>query len=205
MSRAKLSSDPVWARAFQVALDAPATVGTWAWAAGTDSAAADAVVALLFGLDPDSAEAGLPLTAYLAGIHRADRTRVLAQFRLSARDGHPFVAEFRVRSRACETRWVLSRCQFSYDHRGRPVQGRGIIVDVTSLHGKGGVHDPIAGAALVTGGSPLERAADSAMVAHQDVCDLQDAGLKARADELLFEIGRRLAGEQARERRHRLN
>jgi hypothetical protein len=205
MPRAKLSMDPAWARAFQVALDRPTTVGSWAWAAGTDRAAADAVVAMLFGLDADAAEAGLPLTAFLAGIQRVDRSRALALFRTNARDDRPIVAEFRVRSRDGVTRWVLARCRFSYDHRGRPVQGRGIVVDVTSLHGGEGAEDPIAGVSLATGGSPLERAADSAMVAHQDICDLQDAGLKARADALLYEIGRRLAVEQASERRHHLN
>jgi hypothetical protein len=53
-------------------------------------------VARLFDVDPEEAEAGLPLSAYGAGIHAADRSRLLTTFREAARNSWPYVSEFRV-------------------------------------------------------------------------------------------------------------
>ncbi|SEG73056.1 hypothetical protein SAMN02799625_06085 [Methylobacterium sp. UNC300MFChir4.1] len=52
---------------------------------------------------------------------------------------------------------------------------------------------------------PLDRAAEHAIAAQQAIVELQDAELKAQADTLLMALGRRLAQQEVRERRRRMN
>ena len=67
--------------AFQGALDALDVIGNWSWDAASDCIQADMFVALLFNVDPEEAEAGLPLGTFVNAIHPDDRDRVLALVR----------------------------------------------------------------------------------------------------------------------------
>jgi hypothetical protein len=180
-------------------------VGTWAWDARTDLTIADTHAALLFNVDPDEAEAGLPLEAFAMGIHPSDRPRVLAAFRKGARDGRPYVREYRVHAADGTLRWVLTRGRFFCDHRGHPARGRGIVVDITALRAT-----ESEAAALETGTaradeSPLDQAAAAAIAAWQAINTMDDAELSARAKGLLYEIGLRLAAEELARRRDHLS
>jgi hypothetical protein len=191
--------------AFQGALDALDVIGNWSWDAASDRIQADMFVALLFNVDPEEAETGLPLATFVAGIHPDDRDRVLALVRRGGRDGGLYVIEYRVRSTDGLTRWVLGRGRFLFDHRGRPVSGSGIIVDITDVR----MNETRVRAVEVTelrgGEPPLERAADFAMAAHRAICELQDPALKTRAEALLLDLGRRLAEQERRARRAHMN
>ena len=189
----------------QVALDACDVVGNWTWEAGSDHVRADTFVALMFNVDPEEAEWGLPLAAYAAGIYPEDRTRVLNGFRTRSRESGPAVVEYRVCSADGVVRWVLSRGRFSYDHLGRPLRGHGIIVDITDLQTRDGDEDALGARTEEPAETPLELAATAAITAFQAVADLNDPGLKARAEALLFEIGRKLAAQESHELRTRLN
>jgi len=189
-------------KAFQIALDALDVIGSWEWDCASDRTHADAFVALLFNLDPEEAEEGAPLSAFIKGIHPEDRQRISALIQRSAQEGSSYIAEYRVCSADGLTRWVLARGRFSCDHRGRPVSGRGIIVDITRVR----MGESAAEVAdLHIAESPLERAADHAMAAQQAVIELQDPALKARADALLFDLGRKLAQQEVCERRKHMN
>ncbi|MCJ2138307.1 PAS domain-containing protein [Methylobacterium sp. J-026] len=201
MPKLKSLDGPSRRKEFQVPLDARDGVGTWTWDAASDRVWADGSAARLFNLGPEEAEAGLPLSAYAAAVPTLDRARIRAAFRKYVRDGGPAVVEYRVSSAGGALRWVLLRGRFSSDHLGRPVRGHGIIVDVTDLNARDGDANPVAD----PGETPLERAADAAISAFRAVDALNDPGLRAWAEALLHEIGRKLAAQQAAESRANLN
>ena len=188
--------------ALQHALDSVEIAGAWDWDIASDLVCADTFVALLFNVDPEEAAAGLPLSAYIDGMHQDDQEHVHSLIRRCIDEDTPFVAEFRVRSADGVIRWVLDRGYIIRDQAGRPVRGRGVIVDITSSRtGRftSAASDP---APLV---SPLEQAAEHVLAAQQVIARLQDPELKARADALLMDVGRRLAQHEVRERRKHMN
>ena len=188
--------------AFQTALDALDVIGRWDWDANTDRICSDAFVALLFNLDPAEADEGLPLTAYIDAIHADDRKRVLTLIRHSAQEGSAYLTEYRVVSVDGRTRWVLARGRFTSDHAGRPMNGSGILADITRMRMTEGTFNEVEPYAEET---PLERAADHAIAAQQAIVELQDPELKAHADALLMGLGRRLARQEVQVRRRRMN
>ncbi|GJE14615.1 PAS domain-containing protein [Methylobacterium longum] len=189
-------------KAFQIALDALDVVGRWEWDATTDGIRSDTFVALLFGLDPEQAEEGAPLAAYIDGIHADDRERVLALIRRSAREGSAYLTEYRVISADGQTRWVLARGRFSSDHFGRPLNGSGILVDITRMRMSEGTFSEVETASSA---APLDRAADHAIAAQYAIVELQDPELKLHADALLMALGRKLAQQEVQDRRRRMN
>ncbi|MCJ2057066.1 PAS domain-containing protein [Methylobacterium sp. J-048] len=205
MPKPKLLEYRTCAAAFQGALDALDVIGTWSWDAASDRIQADLFVALLFNVDPEEAEAGLPLDAFIAGIHPEDRDRVQAHVRRGGRDGGLYVIEYRVCSADGVTRWVLGRGRFQHDYRGRPISGRGIIVDITDVRMGETSAGAVELAELQEAEPPLERAADHAMAAHRAICELDDPVHKARVDALLLDVGRKLAEQERRRRRSQMN
>lgn len=202
MPRNKPVSGQTCSAAFQTALDALDVIGRWEWDAATDQVRVDAVVALLFNVDPEEAEEGLPLSFYINGIHPDDRQRVLALIRSSASAGSAYLTEYRVISVDGRTRWVLSRGRFTSDHADQPQTGSGILIDITQMRMSEGTFRDVDSQTEET---PLDRAADHAIAAQKAIVDLQDPHLKVFADALLMEVGRRLAREEVRERRKRMN
>lgn len=187
--------------AFQSALDSLDVIGRWDWNAATDRARVDAFVALLFNVDPDEAEEGVPLSAFIDSIHADDRERVLDLIRRSAQESATYLTEYRVISADGRTRWVLARGRFSADHTGRPVGGSGILVDITRMRVSEGTFDEVE----ISAETPLDRAAEHAIAAQQAIVELQDPILKVCADALLMEVGRRLAHREVLDRRKRMN
>ena len=190
---------------FRAALDTLDVTGSWSWDGASNRVRADMFVALLFNVDPEAAELGLPASAFAAGIHPEDRDRVLALLRRRVRDGDLYVIEYRVRSADGATRWVLGRGRFLADHRGRPISGRGIIVDITDVRTGERATGALGADDHHEAETPLERAADFAMAAHRAICELEDPALRARADALLLDLGRRLAEKERRAHRAQMN
>lgn len=187
------------------ALDRRETPGFWSWDAQRDCVWADTSVALLFNLDPEEAEAGLPLSVFASHIHPTDQPRVLALFRSDRREDGGGAVEYRVRGADGGLRLVLFRGRFTYDHLGRPLSGRGIIVDISDLQAGDADRAP---AGMFDAAPPtvlLDQAAAAAIAAFQAIGALNDPGLTVRAEALLFEIGRKLALQEATDERNRLN
>lgn len=202
MPKLKLAGGQTSPEAFQTALDALDVIGRWEWDAATDCTRSDAFVALLFNVDPEQAELGVPLVAYVDAMHAEDRARVLALIRQSAREGSAFLTEYRVISADGRTRWVLARGRFTSDHAGRPIDGSGIIVDISRMRMSEGTFSEVE---AYPDAPPLDRAAEHAIAAQKAIVELKDAELKAQADTLLMALGRRLAQQEVRERRRRMN
>ncbi|RYF00175.1 MAG: PAS domain S-box protein [Oxalobacteraceae bacterium] len=202
MPKLKLIDGQTCPTAFQRALDTIEVAGSWDWDIPSDLVRADTFVALLFNVDPGDASVGLPLSAYIDGMHPDDREHVHALILRSIEDDTPFVAEYRVLSADGVTRWVLDRGYIIRDSAGRPVRGRGIIVDITRSR---------TGRLTFTADAPdpflpsLERVADLVMDAQQLITELQDPTLKAEVDALLLTLGRRLAQQEVQERRQSMN
>lgn len=189
-------------KAFQIALDELDVIGRWEWDATTDRICSDAFVALLFNLDPDEAATGTPLAAYAEAIHLDDRDRVIALIRRSAQQASAYLTEYRVISVDGRTRWVLARGRFIYDHTGRPLSGSGILVDITQMRATEGTFNEVL---PPSGEAPLDRAVDHAIAAQEAIVEMRDPKLKALADTLLMELGRKLAQQEAQERRRHMN
>ncbi|WP_210250325.1 PAS domain-containing protein [Methylobacterium planeticum] len=156
----------------------------------------------MFNVDPDLAEAGAPLAAFVAGMHAEDRDRVIALINQCAQRGGSYVAEYRVCSADGVTRWVLARGSFELDDKGLPSHGRGIIVDITPCR--------VSNSAYVTSDAPaaehpLERAADQCVATHQAIAELDDPTLKLLSEMLLLEVGRKLAKLDVGRRRKHMN
>lgn len=200
-------SNVVWPRlpahGLQEAIDSSDVVGTWQWDIPADRITADTLVALLFNIEPSCAETGVPLSAFIRGIHPEDRARVSALIAEHARAGRSYLAEYRVLSADGVTRWVLARGRFFTDAAGQPLRGRGIIVDITRSR----LDEEVpAAAAPPSGQPPLEDAARMALECH--------TVLKHRADQpllhtissmLLLEIGRALSAQESRAKRRTMN
>jgi hypothetical protein len=186
---------------FQLALDALDVIGNWEWTAASDHARVDPFVALLFNIDPEEAELGIPLAAFIDSIHVEDRQRILTLIRQSALEGSAYLAEYRVCSVDGQTRWVLARGRFTCDSAGRPLGGRGILVDITRMRlSEEAFEEGDAPAA-----SPLDRLAELAIATRLTIDELQDGDLKRLADALLLGVGRRIAQRQVQERRRSMN
>jgi hypothetical protein len=188
--------------AFQSALDALDVIGRWEWDAATDLVRSDAFVALLFNVDPEEAETGVPIAIYQAAIHVEDRGRVVELIKRSSQEGSAHLIEYRVISADGRTRWVLTRGRFSTDHTGRTLSGGGILIDITRSRMCEGTFSE---AAIHAEGTPLDRAADHAIAAQEAIVEMQDPKLKALADALLMGLGRKLAQQEVQERRRHMN
>ncbi|WP_447670094.1 PAS domain-containing protein [Methylobacterium sp. A54F] len=183
----------------QAALDSGDVAGNWEWDIRSDRVNADALVALLFNVDPEHAEAGAPRAAFTAGIHPHDRQRVSDLIGACAREGSVYVTQYRVCSADGVDRWLLSRGRFLRDAEGLPVRGRGIVVDITESR----TGEDASGAEEAA--TPLEHVADRAIAAHKAITVLNDPQLQLLSDALLLEVGRQLARREASERRRRMN
>ncbi|MCJ2080275.1 PAS domain-containing protein [Methylobacterium sp. J-090] len=173
----------------QDALDSSETIGRWEYDVPNDRVYADALVALVFNLDPVRAEAGAPLSAFLDGIHPDDRERAARTIAQSAEDGLSCTLEYRVCSADGVTRWILDRGRIAHDRTGRPTRGSGILVDITQTKQDAAdictsPFDPR---------SSLERAAEHSLAARDAIHELPDSVLHLMSNMLLLEIGRQLS------------
>ncbi|UHC13746.1 PAS domain-containing protein [Methylobacterium currus] len=155
-------------------------VATWQWDIERDVLRGDDRLAALYGLDPACLRTGTPVPLLLDRIHPDDRGGVRARIRQAAAEGGSYVLPYRLLSRDGTIRWVLSCGRCTLDASGRPIEGRGVVIDLTG----GQAH-------------PLERAAEHGIAVRRAVDDWHDPFLHRLADMLLLEIGRSLAADQA--------
>jgi PAS domain S-box-containing protein len=115
----------------RIALDASAFVGTWDWDIPNDVLYADSRFAQFYGVDPERAAAGAPITDFMTVIHPDDYERVSADVARAIETGEPYTCEYRLLQPDGEVRWVLARGRAYRDEAGRPLRFPGVTVDVT--------------------------------------------------------------------------
>jgi DNA-binding response OmpR family regulator/nitrogen-specific signal transduction histidine kinase len=104
-------------------------VSVFEWQVDQDRLAIQGPLAEAFGVSLEDAARGLPLSAFMAGIHSGDRDRVLAAIRRSVETGEPYEAEYRVEGLATE-RVVIARGEVQFGEGGLR-QMAGVVIDVT--------------------------------------------------------------------------
>lgn len=114
-----------------LALNASGIVGVWDWDLAADRVSADRRFAEMYGVNPDEAETGSPLEAYLEGIHPEDRQQVAESIAAALEARGPYRGEYRLRSTDGNTRWVLATGTVVVDPDGQPVRIAGVAVDIT--------------------------------------------------------------------------
>lgn len=186
----------------QASIDASDVIGRWDWDIPNDLLYADATVALLFSVDPATAQGGVPLSLFLAGIHPEDRAKTAEVIAISARAGRSYVQEYRVYSADGAMRWVLARGLIHLDKTGRPLRGTGLLIDITPNRADEADH-PTKGADSLA--NPLEEAAEHCLAARHAIQKISEPLLKNMIDMLLLEIGRRLSKTAIHQRRTRMN
>lgn len=186
----------------QDAIDRLDVIGRWDWDIASDRVYADATVALLFNVDPALAEAGTPLVQFLNGMHFEDREETTRLITRCAEGGRAYLAEYRVVSADGNTRWVLARGRFTLNQAGAPLQGSGILIDITQKQFEEADH---ASSTIIHSDHPLERAAEHCLAAHKALNEMPKSVLHHMSATLLMEIGRQLARFDTDERHGRLN
>ena len=119
------------AERLKVTLEIAGSAGSWAWDITGERLTTDSRFALLYGLDPDQAAAGLPPGAFFSAIHPQDRPRIQIAVAGMLEGVDFFSKEFRVRVPDGSWRWVHARGRSHLNEAGEPVQFTGILVDVT--------------------------------------------------------------------------
>jgi hypothetical protein len=186
----------------QDAIDASDVIGRWDWDIPNDLLYADATVALLFSVDPTVAQAGVPLSLFLEGIHPDDRAETAAVIARSAKAGRSYVQEYRVRSADGAMRWVLARGLIELDETGTPRRGTGLLIDITQNRADAAVHPT---RMLSPSEHPLEEAAEHCLAARYAIQKLSEPLLQNMTDMLLLELGRRLSKLEGDQRRASMN
>ncbi|WP_294238475.1 PAS domain-containing protein [uncultured Sphingomonas sp.] len=121
----------------ELALDSGAHVGMWDWDVLNDSIRSDRRFAAMYGVDPEAAEAGVPIAEFFHGIHPEDRARVegeIAQVMAAAEKGggaERFVSEYRLVQADGRVHWVSARGRCMIDESGRCVRFPGVSFDIT--------------------------------------------------------------------------
>jgi signal transduction histidine kinase len=110
-------------------VDAPA-VGRWNWDIVNDRVTSDADFARLYGVDPELASIGAPLSSFFAGIHPDDRERVRAAIEQTIATGELFAAEYRVIGRDRRVRWLAAQGRVDVDAEGHATHFPGVSFDI---------------------------------------------------------------------------
>jgi hypothetical protein len=186
----------------QDAIDGSDEIGRWDWDIPNDRIYADAIVALLFNVDPAAAEAGAPLGLFLNGVHPDDRKKTADLIARRTAAGRSYVQEYRVNSADGVTRWVLARGLIRLDGAGRPQSGTGFLIDITRDRAEEAAY---AARMDAPSGHLIERAAEHCLAVRSAVRELPEPLLHNMTDMLLFEIGRKLAGAVDVRNRTRMN
>lgn len=115
---------------YQLALEAGGGIGTWDWDIVKDRVVANSRFAELYSVDPALAAEGVPVSAFVHGIHPEDRERVNAEIVRSIESRSDFSSEYRLLKRNGEIVWVFARGRPHYAH-GKAVRFPGATVDIS--------------------------------------------------------------------------
>ncbi|GBU16933.1 MULTISPECIES: PAS domain-containing protein [Methylobacterium] len=181
-------------------LPAAGVIGGWVHDTATDRVMADHSIQAAFGIaDPDTIN-GDPMSHYVDAVHEEDRQSFAADVRTASLAGGTFHATYRIITQA-GVRWVHDYGQFELDAFGRPALGRGIIIDVTATRRRTNrpQKELQIGAPIPASEQVRANLIAGHMIAASTLVRTFPAGrLHRRADEMLLEVGRLLAGLMSR-------
>lgn len=117
----------------QLALGASNSIGIWDWDVPQDRITADARFATLYGVDPELAAAGAPISAFFGKIHPDDVDRLGVAIERALASGERLLEEYRLVQDDGSHRWVLAEGRCIPGEDGRPLRFPGVSVDITEV------------------------------------------------------------------------
>lgn len=112
-------------------VDLREAVGAWVWDMEAKRLYADTRFASLCGLDASAARAGLPTSAFVAGVVPDDQMRVRIALAGVLHGAEIFSREYRVRGSDGLVRWVSARGRAERDENDVARQFTGLLVDIS--------------------------------------------------------------------------
>lgn len=107
------------------------SIGVWVWNIPENKVFADSNLAYRFGVEPEDAANGLPLSVFTDSIHPDDQPWVKKEIQLAVKKTKFLDVEYRTITHDGSTRWVLARGKVEDDVLGNPVRFPGVMVDIT--------------------------------------------------------------------------
>jgi signal transduction histidine kinase/PAS domain-containing protein len=113
------------------ALGAAGMIGVWDWDLKGDVVHSDANFARIYHVDPQLAEAGAPISAFVESFHPDDVPAFQAALKQAMDGADDFACEYRIRQPDGSTRWILARGRVIRDRAGQPARLPGAAIDIT--------------------------------------------------------------------------
>lgn len=176
-------------------------VGMWQVDASTSVVSLDAHAAAMLQIVGYIPEHPIDLNEALSHV-QGDDLALIREIHLDvSRSGGPFLTEFRIIDAKGDISWIQCRGQYALGEGG-VMTGRGVLVDVTSIHAWSGPipnqaapltmrHPPAAAPAVPS--DPLAEAADLAVELRKSLGRTGHGALRLAADLLLWEINTAIA------------
>ena len=115
----------------RLALSAANGVGIWDWDVVADRFYADRKFALLYGVNPDLAAQGTPLSAFIHNIHSEDLDRVQHAIQNTLDRRLPYSEEYRLIQEDGSIRWVSAQGYALLSSEGKALRFPGVTTDIT--------------------------------------------------------------------------
>lgn len=175
----------------QSALAASGYVGFWETDLATQTVAMTGALPNLLGLDEQRAAVGVPVTAFLEGVHPDDRERVAYLVHEAHHTAGRFEAEFQTNDGPGGVRRVAARGRVEVDARGQGQRCLGVVLDL----GDGGQDDLTASAQRLRA---IDRVVNALIAVRPLVAEVGSPLLRTLIDATLLEFGKLLAGQMKR-------
>ena len=115
----------------RLALSAVNSIGTYDWDIVNDRVYCNDSFARIFGVDPDRAAAGAPLSDYLANVPADARVAMLLEYEHAKRNGGDCSVIHPVNQPDGSVRWCLAKSHCILAPDGTPLRMPGVLIDIT--------------------------------------------------------------------------
>ena len=110
---------------------AAGSIGTWTWDIANDRLTADEFTAIMFSIEPDAAESGLPAKDYILAIKEEDQPLVADALARAIQSCGHYDIEYRVRQKDGGLRWLQAKGRVEGDSAGNALYFHGAVMDIT--------------------------------------------------------------------------
>lgn len=170
----------------QSILDASGYVGTWETDLDTQIVELTGALPRVLAVDEVQGAMGVPVTAFLEGVHPEDRERVAYLVHEAHSTAGRFEAEFRTCDRDAGVHWIAARGRVETDETGRGLCCIGLMADLTEAR---------RGSQAATDHTmrTIDRVIDALIALRSVTKELGSPILPTLVDAMLFELGMILA------------